>query len=1075
MLLQRRFVKTLFTGFLFLFVSNVYSQRTITGNVLNEKDAPLVGASVMVRGNKAGGTKTDSKGNFSLEIQNDVKTIEVSFLGHETQVVSVVGKKTIAVKLPLSQNSLDSVIVVGYSTQRKKDVTGAITSIRGEDVKNIATQDVATLLQGRVAGVEVVAASGQPGASAQITIRGVSSMYNANPLYVIDGVQQPNGNNINPQDIESYSVLKDASAAAIYGAAAAGGVIIITTKKGKGSKPTINFSSRYGVSTPKLVNILDEKDFIRYKSDIRDPNYYPGSPTYNAATVASLIPVDWNKELYQNGAEQNYNLSVSGSTPTVNYFMSGVYNNQKGVFLDNTSSMAGARINADVKVTNSIKIGEQLNVWTRNTVPVKTPIVSSAFLSQPVFQGGPVYSPIPGTLWGIFPFSYHGFNTVSQIKTADFDFPQNNFQGQVYLEAKLPIKYLTFKATFGYTSQTYENNLLQNKYASNGTPLLSADGTILNHLYRTVGNYTQELNAYILAYDHTWGAHTINLLGGFEQYANQTTNLTTDMENVLGTSFAYFPSSSSLAQGGQSISGGYDPNGLVKSIFGRLNYDFDKRFYATFTLRRDGNFTTFGPNKQFGMFPAVSSGWNIDKERFFRPLKNIVNQLKIRGSYGELGNSSIPSYSFIPTYQTGLVQNFSSNGAPQVAYTQEAIANKDIQWESTHETNIGVDGQLLEGKIYFNIDWYNKNTTKLLYNVPVSPSSGVPTTGTGFSGGAVDAGTFLENIGSVQNRGLDIAVGYNGNAGEVKYSVGATGSFNKNKVLNIITADGLPDGHNDYPYNSSMWAGQSLTRTYPGYSFGEFWGLKSLGVIKNQSQITQAVLARQPSAQVGDLLYASDTAGIIGNPYPKFTFGVNMNATWRKFDITLLFNGALGVQIYNGVSPYEFESVDGSNVTSKVFQTSGFIDGTKTNSVTKYPSVGRINGFGSFSNDPNGNYTTPSSYCVENGSYVKLKNIQIGYSFTNQSFLKAKIKTIRIYVMANNLLTITKYTGVDPELGSQYSMLGLDKNGNVVGNSDGTANYTPTNGGSASTSRGIDGPAKYPSVKMYTAGIDVTF
>jgi len=1053
-----------------LSIQVVHAQlKTVTGIIKDDKGEPVPGATVKAKGSNEA-TTTGADGSFSFSVPESTTSLVVSGSGFGERTVSVNNAGNIVLRHVAQQ--LDTVVVqtgVG-TTRRLRDVTGAISHVSGNAIKNLPTQDVATALQGRVAGVEVVSPSGEPGQTSQITIRGVSSLNNANPLYVVDGVIQYNsgGNNINPNDIESIDVLKDASAAAIYGSAAAGGVIIITTKRGKTAKPTVSFNARYGVAKPKTIGLLDASDFVRYQKDIKNPDY---TNPANATLISSLTPVDWDKELYRNGKEQNYSLSISGTTPTVNYYLSGVYDDQQGVFLDNQSSMAGARINTDITLSKRIKIGEQLNVWTRNTVPVKTPIVSTPFESQPFLEGGVPYSSVPGTLWGIYPFGYHGgINAVSQIKTANFQFPENNFDGQVYLEIKLPIKYLTFKSTFGYTSQTYENNLFQNVYATNGTPL-TFNGTLENHLYRNVGNYQQELNAYILAYDHSWGKHTLNLLAGYEQYAHQTQNVSMLLQNVLGTSFAVFPSSSTLASGGQSVSGGYDPNGLVKSVFGRLNYDFNKKYYVTATVRRDGNFTVFGQDNQYGVFPAVSAGWNIDQERFFTKLSSIFSQLKLRASYGELGNSNIGDYNFATYYVPATVQNFTPGGAAQVSYTQQSIANENVQWESTKETNIGIDGQALNGKLYFNIDWYNKNTTKLLYNVPVSLSSGVPYGGAGFTGGAVNAGTYIENIGSVRNRGVDIAIGYNGKQGQLTYSAGVTGSFNANKVLNIVTADGLPDGNNNFPYGTSVWSGQTLTRTYPGSPFGQFWGLKSEGIIQNSTQQALAISRGFSNARIGDLLYASDTAGKIGNPYPKFTYGINLNAAWKGFDIALLFNGVMGVQLYNGVTPYEFENLDGSNVTSKVFQTSGFTDNGVSNGVTKYPSVGRINGFGQFTQDPNGNYTTPSSYFVENGSYLKLKNIQIGYTLSNKILEKVKIKSLRIYVMANNLFTITKYTGVDPEIGSQYAILGLDKNGNVTGNADGTPQYT----GSATTSRGIDGPSKYPSVKLYAIGVNVVF
>ena len=570
------------------------------------------------------------------------------------------------------------------------------------------------LLQGRVAGVEVIKASGEPGASSQITIRGVSSLNQANPLYIIDGVQQ-SGDNINPQDIATIDVLKDASAAAIYGAAAAGGVIIITTKKGvAGAKPVINFSGRYGLTTPRVLHLLNKNDFIQFKLLTRD-QYYSNLPQ---DVIDSLPDVDWVKQLYQNGTEENYNLSISGSTPTINYFASGVYNKQKGVFIDNASSYAGARINTDFKISKAVKIGEQMNVWKRSTTPVKTDIVSTPFRTVPT---GAPYSGNPDAPWGSFP-DYQAPNLIAQIKNTTFDFPENNFQGNVYGEVKLPPKYLTFKATFGYTYQTYENNIFRNVYNTAVTPVL------INSLYRRIGKYEQLLNAYVLSFDHTYGDHTINALAGYEQYSNKSSNLQTNATGVSGTSFGYILTSGSVL----NLSGGYDPNGLVKSTFARINYDYQKKYFLSATVRRDGNFTVFGPDNRYGVFPAVSAGWRIDQENFFKKFLPYVNLLKLRGSYGELGNSNINPYQFLTTFNLISYQNFCKRRLllKQLIH-RRVLVNKGIKWESVHETNIGLDGELLNGKVNISVlTGIIKKQTILLYGVPLPPSVGLLEPGT---------------------------------------------------------------------------------------------------------------------------------------------------------------------------------------------------------------------------------------------------------------------------------------------------------------------------------------------------------
>ncbi len=1016
-----------------ILLSSGYSfaqQKEVSGLVTNLNGEKLAGATVTVKGTKSA-VKTDASGYFSIQVPTGEASLVASFIGYQNKEIPVDGKPVINFALNASFSNLDSVVVVGYGTQKRKDLTGAISSVKGDVIKDLPVQNVADAIQGRVAGVEVIKASGEPGASSQIIIRGVSSLNQNDPLYIIDGVRQ-SGDNINPNDIASIDVLKDASAAAIYGAAAAGGVIIITTKKGLGVKPTVNFSARYGVSTPMLLNMLDKNNFIQYKLLVHDQYY----SNLSQDAIDTLPDVDWNKELYRNGYEQNYNLSVSGSTPTVNYFFSGVYNDQKGVFLDNQSSLAGARINTDFKVTNWLKVGEQLYTWKRNTTPVKTTIVSTPFRTVPT---GAPYTDNPDAPWGGFP-NYQAPNLIAQIKTVDFDFPERTFQGNVYAEAKVVPEYLTFKATFGYVYQNYENNIFRDVYNTAVTP------NTINSLYRVIGEYEQYLNAFVLSFDHSYGRNNIDAIAGYEQYSNKSNNLQTNATSVSGNSFGYILTSGSAL----NLSGKYDPNGLVKSGFARVNYDFAKKYFLSASVRRDGNFTVFGPEHQYGIFPAFSAGWRIDQESFFKKYLPVFSLLKLRGSYGELGNSNIAPYQFLTTFKLVNYQNFSNGGPTEAAYTQELLENKNIQWESVHEANIGIDGELFDSKINFSIDWYNKTTHDLLYGIPLPASVGLPGS----------PPTFTTNIGSVRNRGFDIAIGYKDHVGDFNYSIGITGSFNQNKVLSLdnISEDAIKNGNNDYPdAGNGKWTGQPLTYTAAGLPFGQFYGYKVNGIYQTDEEAAKGPQQPGRTALAGDLRFVDMNGDgqitdadktTIGNPYPKFTGGISLNANWKGFDIAMLFNTVLGVDIYNGVAPYAESIYDGGNVTAKLFNAS-FLG---TNGLTSQPRIGVLDPNGGFAVDPNHNYSFANSYFVEDGSYLKLKNIQLGYNFANRFLSRAKISNARLYVMTNNVLTLTKYSGVDPEIGSQ------DLSVNA-----------------GTTTRGIDVLNKYPNVRIYSVGVDFSF
>jgi len=1001
-------------------------QKNITGLVTNETGSPLEGASVTAKGQGAG-VKTDALGAFQLSIPQSVNSFIVSFVGFENREVAINGQSSVTIALQPSKAALDEVVVVGYGTQKRKDVTGAIGSVRGNEIKNLPVTNVAEAMQGRVAGVEVIKATGEPGAPAQIVIRGVASLSQPQPLYIVDGIRQ-SGDNINVQDIATIDVMKDASAASIYGSAAAGGVIIITTKKGQGIKPVINFSSRYGITKPRVLQLLDRDDFIKVKKLTLDGNYT------NIQRQDTLPNTDWVDEIFRDGSEANFNLSISGSGPAVNYFVSGVYNSQKGVYLDNKSTLAGARVNTDIKAGNRIKIGQQLYAWQRSTAPVAISPINPPFRSIPTMA---VYSGKPESPWGINPPGFTGPNLVAQIKTADRDLKQLNFQGNVYGEVKLPL-HLTFRTTFGYTYYNEEENYFQNVY---NTGAVSQPANSLTK--RTASTKTSFYN-YILSFDHSFGPHTINALAGYEQFSSVYNAIVSNATSVGGTSYAYIITSDSRVS---LLNGGYDPNGLVKSMFGRINYDFNKKYYASFSIRRDGNFTVFGPGNQYGVFPAGSAGWSISEEPFLKRLLPQVNLLKLRGSYGVMGNSNIGSYIFLSAYEYANAQNFAPGADPSLNYTQNNIPNPNIKWESMKEANIGLDGELMKNKIFFSLDWYDKTTEDMLYRLPIPPSAGMP------------GGIFQTNIGSVRNRGFEFLVGYKNSIGGFNYSASVNGAFNKNKVLNLddINNNPLTGGDNNYGNATfGIMVNQPLTYTKAGMAFGQFYGYQVEGIYQSQQQIADHAQQAGYTANIGDLIFKDMNKDgvindldrtVIGNPYPKFVYGANINLSWKGFDLALLFNGVAGVDIFNGVAPYAMSLFSDGNTTSKVFGASFLGD----NGLTDQPRIGVLSG-NTFTPDPNKNYSYASSYFVEKGGYLKLKNLQLGYNFSNALLNRAKIKGARLYFMANNLFTITKYSGIDPELGSQNVSLNA-----------------------GTTTRGIDAPWRYPNTRIYSVGLDLTF
>lgn len=1063
---KKRFLKAILLFIMVLSIQIAHAQlKTVTGVVKDDKGAPVPGATVKAKGSNEA-TKTADDGTFSIAVQPTTTSLVISSVGFSEKTVSVDDASNISmVHAPTELTDVTvNTVNIGYGVQRRRDVTGSIASVRGADIKDLPTTNVAAAIQGRAAGVDVTNSSGEPGTSAQITIRGVSSLFQPNPLYVIDGVIQRSnpvgasgpdpGSNINPADIASIDVLKDAAATAIYGASAAGGVIIITTKKGLDRKPIVNLSARYGVTKPLLYHLLDKDDYIKMYSDI-----HPTSSLATNTETDTLPNTDWVSALYRNGQEQNYNLSIAGAAgpigapPTVNYYMSGLYNQQTGVYIQNSSELYDFKINTDFKLSDRIKVGETFDGNQRNTVPVDyaidpvggslaAPRVNAPFLTEPIL--GIYSSP------GVFATNPPGLsvpNPYAQIVTKTRSIIQSNIQANVYGEVKLPLS-LTFRATLGYTIFNEQGNSYEAPY--------SAGDETVGHaaLFKDIVSYKSLLNAYTLAHDKSYGKNNINAMIGFEQYQGIYNALYTSQINVFPAQYSYVPLTGSIP----SIApGGYDPQPLVQSEFGRINYNYNTRYYLSVSIRRDADYIKFGPNNQAGIFPAASAGWLMSDESFFKKALPKVNFLKLRGSYGSIGNSNIPAYRFLAGYAAvdptlgSAVSNITSFAPGStnnpIGYIQTNIANPNIKWETTNEFNIGIDGELLHSKLFFTIEWYDKTTHDLLYDVPIPTS-------TGFA-------DFYDNIGTVNNKGVDILLGYKDHYKEFNYGITFTGSFNKNLVVDL---DGVNhpvrDGDNDYPGYGGMMSGSPLTYTAPGSPFGQFYGLKVLGIYQtNQQAIDRGITQFGKMPHAGDLIYyakpghtdveaADDT--IIGNPYPKFTYGINLNLRWKGFDMALLFHGVSGVQLFNGVKPYSEGLFEQGNTTSKVFGASNL----GTNGVTGQPEIGQAGPGGSFLPDAqaNQNYSHPNSYFVENGSYFKLQNIQIGYTFATKLLSKAKMRNARIFVMGNNVFCITKYTGLDPELGSSN----LSSNGGT-------------------TNRGIDGPYKYPSIRSYSVGLDLSF
>jgi len=1028
---------------LFLLLSTwaMAQKLTVSGTVTDETGQALPGATVAIKQSTAG-TNTDVNGKYTLSANsNDV--LVFSMLGYVKQERLVGNHLLINVQLVEDRQTLNEVVVVGYGTQKRKDVTGSISSVKGDVFKDQPITNPIEALQGRVAGVNVIENSAAPDAVPQIIIRGVASFYQPNPLYIIDGVRQTDMNNVNPQDIVSIDVAKDAASAAIYGSAAAGGVILVTTKKGSGigAPPQINFSSRYGITKPKVIQLLNRDDYIKLQNLV-NPSFFAG-----ATKTDTLANTNWVDELYRNGTEQNYNLSVSGASENINYLASGFYNQQTGIFLKNYSNIGGARVNSDYKLSKYLTIGEQIDVSQRITSPLvgaEADLHNAPFRTQPII---PVYNKDGsyGTEPSGYKIAFGGPNPLGAVNSAGAQDVKNNFQGNAYADLKLPF-HLDFRTTLGYSYYLQTTDFFQNSYSFG--PVASST----NGLSKSYAQSSQLLTNYVLTYSQTFGKHNITALAGYEQIVNKTNNIYSQMSSIGEPGYSYIQTSSSAL----ALSGTYDPQGLIQSQFGRVNYNYNERYFLSASIRQDANYDVFGPDKQKGVFPAASVGWTISEEPLFKSVLPGINSLKFRGSYGQLGNSNISPYSFTSTYSqfqaatgaTGGAQGFAPGQPFQIANTLTGLPNPNLHWETITETDLGFDGEALHGSLYFTAELYQKKTSDLIYKLPLSASSGF-------------SQPYITNIGDVDNKGLELMAGYRNKIGKLGFDISANISFNQNKVTKLSGAatDAVYDGYNYYSMGNTSFnqmPNDQITITKVGLPFGSFYGYKVLGIFTSDAEAQQQTVNGH-KANAGDLHFQDlnndgvidqNDRQVIGNPNPKFIYGFNLHFNYAGFDLAALFNGVGGVQLFNGVQAYEQSLFQDGNTTSQVFHDS-FLG---SNGLTNQPRLLSPVATGGNALDANENYSSVNSYFVQSGAYLKLKNLQLGYTFSNKTLQQISIKSLRVFIMSNNVFTITKYKGLDPELGSAFT----------------------TGGAISPTTQGIDAVTNYPQARIFSAGVDVS-
>ncbi len=1016
------------------------AEMTVAGRVTDDKGEGLPGVNVLLKGTNTG-TTTNGEGSYALTVPDGNGTLVFSYIGYVTEEVAVGNRTALDVSLVADIAALSEVVVVGYGTQKRSDLTGSVSSVKAEDVKNLPVRGVAEALQGRAAGVQITRNDGAPGAASDIVIRGAGSVGGMAPLYIVDGIRMSPGNNFNLQDVESIEVLKDASAAAIYGAQAAGGVVLVTTKRGAGGdKMDINFNAYYGFRQPlNLYSLLNTNQYFQARQAF-------GANTSGWGNPAELPDTDWVDELFGTGREQSYSLSLSGASDKVNYYVSANYQREDGVRIDNRFERYGLRANADYKISKRLKVGETLFAWRTRVNPSESG--SLPFRSVPAMPVRDAANPFGG--WGQQPDGgyFGGSNAVADEYIHHQQDQTYALEGNIYADWEI-INGLNFRSTFGASVFSENNYDFREAYnygsLQNTTAALTRDN-----------NDQQNLTAnFVLTYGKTLGRHEFKAMAGYEAYREDRNELRGEAQGfqVITQNLALSTDPSSV----RTINGGQIPRTRLLSQFGRINYAFAGKYLLTANIRRDGS-DRFGPANKWGVFPSVSVGWKISEEAFMQPLR-VVSNLKLRASYGRLGSTSnIPQF----TYQASFGGDGGTNihglpdGTRAKGYALTAqLPNSNIKWEEVDQADIGVDVGLWNNRLTFTADWYSRQTNDMIYQVPVPNTAGF------------DNSTVYTNIGQMSNRGVELAAEYRGKAGAFTYSFGANASFNRNEVKRL-------DGTNNNPINDGS-AGEylesTISRTEAGRPLSQFYGYVAEGLFGSDAEVAALNQQAQESASDNGVFYQNENTGagdlrfrdlngdgritaddrtFIGNPWPKMTYGLTLNLGWRGFDVAALLQGIQGVDLYNGTRHFTQFFAGDYNTTGDIFGTS-FFNG---NGLTDKPRVGLQDG-DTYVRDPNSNYTRISSYYVENGAYLKLRNLQVGYTLPQSVAGRVKLSNVRVYLQGQNLLTFTKYSGMDPE---------------VVGN--GFRNGVTTSG---TTGRGIDTIGAYPRTRLYSMGIDVSF
>lgn len=1046
-------------------VNAVQQAKKVTGNV-SDAEGPIIGASVVEKGNPGNGTVTDLDGNFTLNVKPGA-TIVITYIGYQKQEIAVGNQSNISVTMKTDDKTLDEVVVVGYGVQKKKLVTGSTIEVKGDDIQKMNTTQVLGALQSQTPGVNIQAASGQPGDGFKISIRGAGTNGNTAPLYIIDGVAG-DINNLNPADIERIDVLKDAASCAIYGSAAANGVILVTTKQGKQGKIQVSYDANVGwANVYRMPKMLTAKQYMEVMDQVRfnsgesgyDWKSFMGEDLYNSYMDGSNEGTNWVEAIRnKNAVTTSHALNVTGGSDRSTFSMGAGYQYQDGVFGNVVKSdyrRFTFRINSEhviyrtEKGMDVVKIGENVYYQHKQNQGIQIGGQYSNELSNmlranpaiPMYNADGSYTKAEDLKNWVDNYNSYSVNPVYKMLNSQSGHNKSinqNLHATGYLEIQ-PIKNLVYRGQLNY----YQGTSTWRAFL----PVFDANRTNADY-YRTEDKATNNMST-------SWGWSTTNTLSykfdlqkkhnfdvlvgteysesrpdfGFSLNATSSNSVFGDMTHAY---MSYMKNNNAA-----SVTGTPCDDTRSMSYFGRVNYNFDEKYMLSAIIRADGN-SKFAPGQRWGYFPSVSAGWVISNEKFMAKTVSWLDFLKLRAGWGQNGNAqTINNFQWQGAFAFDTSSYYTFNGNPDLYVSGAApsrLPNEDLSWETSEQLNIGLDARFQNGRLGFTADWYNKKTKDLLVAVPVDPT-------TGFS-------TQMKNAGTVENKGIELSLSWNDKIGkDFHYNVGWNMAYNHNEVTEVKSNQAYNNGGKDLLAQNTGY----MARFEEGHPIGYFWGYKTEGVMQNEADV-QAYLDKNCKGNAanskqgtdikpGDLKFVDvngdgvindDDKTELGNPHPDVTMGISLGASYKGFDLSVTGFGAFGQQVARSFRKFtdgEFE-----NFTTEVYD---YWHGEGTSN--KYPLLAHM------SAGPN--WQTISDIYIEDASYFRLQNLTVGYDFT-KIWKNSPFQQLRLYFAAQNLFTITGYKGMDPE------------NGTAIG--------------SDSWVTGVD-VGNYPQPRTYMVGVNVKF